>query len=120
MRHIWVNQKAVTLRLERLGYDPDVVANGQTDQESPENVIMAWQREGYDVILVGVQMPALDGLEATCRIRQVERFGRHVHVIAVTAHALEEGRKLVSRAGWMIIWVKPFAPNHLYLHSNAI
>ena len=77
-----VNQKVATRLLERLGYRADVVANGL-------EVLEALDRQAYDVILMDIQMPEMDGLTALARLR--ERFEDEVErpwVIALTAYAL--------------------------------
>jgi len=77
-----VNQKVATKLLERLGYRIDVVANGL-------EVLDALKRQHYDVVLMDVQMPEMDGVEATQRIRQDFPPERQPCVVAMTAHALE-------------------------------
>jgi CheY-like chemotaxis protein len=77
-----VNQKVATKLLERLGYRIDVVANGL-------EVLDALKRQHYDVVLMDVQMPEMDGVEATQRIRQDFPSERQPCVVAMTAHALD-------------------------------
>ncbi|NOX37729.1 MAG: response regulator [Calditrichaeota bacterium] len=87
-----VNQK-VTLRiLEKLGYRADVVANGQ-------EAVEATARQPYDVILMDVQMPEMDGVEATRRIRQTLPADRQPRIIALTANALAGDRERYLQAG---------------------
>src|SRR5215510_11768791 len=85
-----VNQKVAQRMLERLGYRPDVAANGV-------EVLQALRRQTYDVVLMDVQMPELDGLEATRQIRL--RMGAKPHIIAMTAHALDGDREMCLEAG---------------------
>jgi PAS domain S-box-containing protein len=87
-----VNQKFALFALEELGYSADVAANGR-------EVLAALQRQPYDVILMDVQMPELDGLEATRRIRRVFGAGRQPHIIAMTANAMQGDRELCLEAG---------------------
>ncbi|MBN1322900.1 MAG: response regulator [Methanotrichaceae archaeon] len=85
-----VNQ-VVTLRmLKRLGYKADVVANGI-------EVLQAMERKNYDVILMDVQMPEMDGLEATKAIHQ--RWPDGPKIIAMTAYALVGDREKCLAAG---------------------
>jgi CheY-like chemotaxis protein len=76
-----------------MGYRADVAGNGIEVLESVE-------RQSYDVILMDVQMPEMDGLEATkiIRTREADK-GKHVPIIAMTAHALKGDRKLCLDAG---------------------
>ncbi|MCP4658520.1 MAG: response regulator [bacterium] len=87
-----VNQ-VVTLRiLERMGYRADVVNNGLEALE-------ALERQPYDVVLMDVQMPAMDGLEATRRIRRQPPDGRRPYIIAMTAHAMVGDKERFLEAG---------------------
>jgi CheY-like chemotaxis protein/HPt (histidine-containing phosphotransfer) domain-containing protein len=87
-----VNQKFALLALEDLGYSADVAANGR-------EVLAALQRQVYDVILMDVQMPEMDGLEATRRIRGDFGAERQPHIIAMTANAMQGDRELCLEAG---------------------
>ncbi len=87
-----VNQKVATRLVERLGYRIDVVANGI-------EVIEALERQPYDVVLMDVQMPEMDGVEATERIRQKFPQERQPTIIAMTAHALEGDRERYLEKG---------------------
>jgi CheY-like chemotaxis protein len=76
-----VNQKVAQHMLSRLGYRADIAGNG-------EEVLQALQRQPYDVILMDVQMPEMDGLEATRRIHAQWSPERRPYIVAMTAHAL--------------------------------
>jgi CheY-like chemotaxis protein len=85
------SQKVATVMLKRLGYGVDTVANGV-------EALDALERQHYDVVLMDVRMPEMDGLEATRAIRQ--RWPNNgPKVIAVTAHALEGDREKCIEAG---------------------
>ena len=87
-----INQKLALILLERLGYRADVVENGR-------EVVAALQRQAYDTILMDVQMPELDGMEATRLIRRDFPPDRQPHIIAVTANAMRKDRELCVAAG---------------------
>lgn len=97
-----VNQLIAVRTLEREGYEVHVAANGV------EAVEMA-DRGGFDVILMDVQMPDMDGFEATARIRQVERAkGRQaIPIVAITAHAMSGDRERCLSAGMDDYMSKP-------------
>ncbi len=86
-----VNQKVALLMLKKLGIKADVAANGL-------EVMQALERQTYDVVLMDVQMPEMDGFEAAKAIRE-RWMERKPHIIAVTAHALEGDRKRCIEAG---------------------
>jgi signal transduction histidine kinase/ligand-binding sensor domain-containing protein/ActR/RegA family two-component response regulator len=80
-----VNQKIACRMLEKAGHHVEVAINGR-------EAIEAWQRGGYNLILMDCQMPELDGYEATREIRQREAesaTGEHIPIIALTAHAMK-------------------------------
>jgi len=92
--------QAVILRMQnKLGYRADVVANGH-------EVMEALQRQQYDLILMDVQMPDMDGLEATRKIRQLWPLDGP-YIIAITAHALEGDRERCFDSGMNDYIAKP-------------
>jgi CheY-like chemotaxis protein len=93
-----VNQQLALLLLQKLGYRADVAANGVEALE-------ALERQTYDAVLMDVEMPEMDGLEATRRIR--ERPSEGPHVIAVTANALQGERERCLAAGMNDYITKP-------------
>ncbi len=95
-----INQKVALRTLERLGYRAEVAANGL-------EVLEALQRQSFDVVLMDVQMPEMDGLEATRLIRQRFDLSRQPHIIAMTAHALAEDREVCLAAGMDDYVAKP-------------
>jgi CheY-like chemotaxis protein len=100
-----VNQKLAIRILERLGYRADVASNGLEAVESVE-------RQAYDVILMDVQMPEMDGLDATRQIRILTEVAQP-HIIAMTANALEGDREMCIAAGMNDYVSKPIRVNEL-------
>jgi PAS domain S-box-containing protein len=95
-----VNQKVATRFLERMGYRADVVANG-------EEVVATLERQAYDVVLMDVQMPEMDGMEATQHIRQKLPENRQPWIIAMTAHVMEGDREQCLASGMDAYVSKP-------------
>ena len=87
-----VSQQFAVANLRKLGYNPDVVANGI-------EALNALKVKQYDVILMDCEMPALDGYEATKEIRQREQNGRRMWIIAMTAYAVVGDREKCLKAG---------------------
>lgn len=95
-----INQKVTLRLLERLRYRADVAANGF-------EVLEALQRQSYDVILMDVQMPEMDGIEAARLIRQRFPPGQQPYIIALTANALQGDREQCLEAGMDDYLAKP-------------
>ncbi|MEO0854345.1 MAG: response regulator, partial [Cyanobacteria bacterium J06648_11] len=88
-----VNQKVALRLLARLGYDADVAGNGV-------EVLEALRRQSYDAILMDVQMPQMDGLEATRRItHEWQDPAERPRIIAMTANAMQGDRERCLQAG---------------------
>lgn len=87
-----INQKVIKQLLRHLGYRADVVANGLEALE-------ALERQEYQVILMDMQMPEMDGLEATRRLRQRFRGANAPYIIAMTANAMPGDRERCLVAG---------------------
>ncbi len=86
------NQKVALRVLARLGYQADLAANGL-------EALRALRRQVYDVVLMDVQMPEIDGLEATRRLRRELAGERQPRVIAMTANAMQGDREMCLAAG---------------------
>ncbi len=94
--------------LQLRGHKVTVANNGQEALE-----ILA--RDHYDMVLMDVQMPVMDGLEATRQLRQKEVFaGGHVPIIAMTAHAMKGDRQRCLDAGMDAYLPKPIRADDLY------
>jgi CheY-like chemotaxis protein/HPt (histidine-containing phosphotransfer) domain-containing protein len=103
-----INQKLAVVLLQKAGYSVDAVENGA---EALERV----QENQYSVLLMDVQMPEMDGLEATRQIRVWEQNrGRHIPIIAMTAHAMQGDRERCLEAGMDDYVSKPLEPKVLF------
>ena len=101
-----VNQKVAVRLLERGGYAVDVVDNGQLAVE-------AFAQGQFDAVLMDVQMPVMDGLEASAAIRELDQ-GESVPIIAITAHAMKGDRERILAAGLDDYIAKPIRAETLY------
>ncbi len=96
-----VNQKLAVALLEAEGHVVTVASYGKAALEQIES-------ENFDLVLMDVQMPEMDGLEATARIRAREKqTGTHIPIIAMTAHALKGDRERCIEAGMDAYVTKP-------------
>ncbi len=101
-----VNQKVVLRMLEKLGYDADVAANGQ-------EAVDALRRQAYDLVLMDMHMPQMDGIEATRRIRTMLPAERQPVIVAVTAAAMLDDQKACLAAGMDDYLSKPIRTTQL-------
>jgi PAS domain S-box-containing protein len=110
-----VNQKVAVQILRRFGYRPDVVGNGQ-------EAIDALRRQHYDLILMDVHMPEMDGLEATRRICAEWPADRKPRIVAMTANVLPEDVQECLAAGMDAFVAKPISISDLksLLEDSAV
>jgi signal transduction histidine kinase/CheY-like chemotaxis protein/ligand-binding sensor domain-containing protein len=96
-----VNKKLAMCLLEKHGHSVVVASNGR-------EAISALETEAFDLVLMDVQMPEMDGISATVAIRESERgTGNHVPIIAVTAHAMKGDQERCLEAGMDAYVTKP-------------
>ena len=102
-----VNQLLVTRLLEKRGHSVKLVGNGKLALEAIEE-------DSYDLVLMDVQMPEMDGIEATGALRKREvSFGTHLTVVGVTAHAMKGDRERCLEAGMDGYLSKPIRAQEL-------
>ncbi|MBI4690198.1 MAG: response regulator [Nitrospirae bacterium] len=102
-----INQKLITAMLKKAGYRVDVAGDGRI-------ALDAIEKNNYDIILMDVQMPEIDGFEVTKIIRSKEKGERHNTIIAMTAHALKGDRERCIEAGMDDYIAKPINPRELF------
>jgi signal transduction histidine kinase/ActR/RegA family two-component response regulator len=109
-----VNRLVAVRLLEKAGHSVAVATNGR-------EVLRLIDREPFDLILMDVQMPELDGLEATAQIRRRESgTGRRIPIIALTAHAIQGDEARFLAAGMDAYVSKPFLPDELYAAIDSL
>ncbi|MBL9140820.1 MAG: response regulator [Phycisphaerae bacterium] len=103
-----VNQRVAIRTLERRGHSVAVANDGR-------EAIAAMKAETFDVVLMDVQMPTMDGFEATAAIREAEKAsGAHVPIVALTAHAMKGDRERCIAAGMDDYVSKPLRVDNLF------
>ena len=108
------NQTMAVGLLQKWGHSVELAENGL-------EVIEAYQRDAFDVILMDVQMPKMDGLEATRTIRELENeSGHHIPIVAMTAHAMKGDRERCLAAGMDDYVSKPVRKPELYRALGAL
>ena len=109
-----VNQKVAVRFLQKYNFEVTVVSNGAEALEALSN-------DRYDLILMDVQMPIMDGLEAVQHLRKREATtGGHIPVIAMTAHAMQGDRERCLAVGMDGYVSKPFKAHELLAEITAL
>lgn len=104
-----LNQKFAIAVIRKLGYEMDIAANGLIG-------VQFFKDNQYDLILMDIQMPEMNGIEATKIIRQLEALegkNNHIPIIAVTAFAMEQDKRNCLDAGMDDFIAKPYKPLEL-------
>src|SRR5262249_34694020 len=108
------NQKVGLLKLEKKGHAVQVAGSGREALEALEG---RW----FDLVLMDMQMPDMDGLEATAAIREREKqTGGHVPIVAMTAHAQAEVRERCCRGGMDGYVAKPIRDHELWQEIERV
>jgi hypothetical protein len=103
-----VNQKLAVASLEKMGHQVELAATGA-------EALAKWRQGKFDLVLMDVQMPGMDGLEVARRIRQEERtLGTHIPVIAMTARSMGGDRERCIEVGMDDYVSKPVSSRDLY------
>jgi CheY-like chemotaxis protein len=109
-----VNQQVAAGMLERAGHEAVVAANGR-------EALALLEKQSFDVVLMDVQMPELDGLETTTAIRERERTtGGHLPIVALTAHAMKGDAERCLEAGMDAYLAKPLQPRALVAAIDGV
>jgi PAS domain S-box-containing protein len=111
-----VNQKFATRVIRKAGHNVDVANNGA-------EAVIGWERGGYDIILMDVQMPEMDGLEATQCIREKEATMDpvpHIPIVAMTANAMKGDREKCLEAGMDGYVSKPVKRTTLFTEIERV
>jgi len=108
-----VNQKLVVKMLERRGYDVTVANDG-------EEALRKMESERFDILLLDVQMPRMDGFETAAAIRARENGSRHLPILAMTAHAMKGDRERCLAAGMDAYVSKPIRMQELYTSIESL
>jgi len=109
-----MNQKLIVLLLEKQGHRAVVARTGA-------DAIEAVRRQNFDLVLMDVEMPGMNGLEATRAIRDAEVIGsRHLPIVAISAHAMRGDRERCLEAGMDAYISKPIHPSEFYRAIEAL
>ncbi|MEM6699834.1 MAG: response regulator, partial [Bacteroidota bacterium] len=101
------NQKIVTKALSDWGVKYQIAQNGM-------EAIAAVEQQNFDAILMDINMPVMDGLDATRHIRSYDNEKCHLPIIAITANAFQENIEQAQKAGMNGFITKPFSKKQIY------
>jgi CheY-like chemotaxis protein len=104
-----LNQKFAIAVIRKLGHELDIASNGRIGVD-------LFKSKSFDLILMDIQMPEMNGIEATQAIRKIEAEngkGAHIPIIAVTAFAMEQDKRNCMDAGMDDFIAKPYKPFEL-------
>ncbi len=102
-----VNQKVISLMLKKIGQEIVIAANGK-------EAVERFKADHFDIILMDIQMPVMDGLEATKKIRAIEKQSQgHIPIVALTANAMKGDRENFLDAGMDDHVTKPVKLEHI-------
>jgi two-component system, sensor histidine kinase and response regulator len=102
-----VNQRLMTRLLEKRGHRVVLAADGH-------EALAALEKHSYDLVLMDIQMPEMNGMEATARIREKEKItGGHQPIVALTAHAMKGDQELCLAGGMDGYLAKPIRAEEL-------
>lgn len=110
-----LNQKVAIATLQKAGHTIDLAENGKIAVEK-------YETNSYDLILMDIQMPIMDGIKSTLKIREIEhsKNSKRTKIIAVTAFAMEKDKEQCIQAGMDEFLAKPFRPNELIAMINKL
>ncbi|KAF0128778.1 MAG: multi-sensor hybrid histidine kinase [Bacteroidetes bacterium] len=109
-----LNQKFAIAVIRKLGHELDIASNGRIGVD-------LYKSKSFDLILMDIQMPEMNGIEATQAIRKLEAEngkGAHIPIIAVTAFAMEQDKRNCMDAGMDDFIAKPYKPFELEQKIN--
>lgn len=110
----YLNQKLIYLNLSKLGFEIEIANNGKEALEKLEG-------SEYDLILMDLMMPVMDGLETTIQIREMEKDSdRHVPIIGLTANTYDADRDKCLNHGMDEYMAKPFDLQEFFLNLKFL
>jgi len=105
----WINQRIAILTFRQMSLSIDIASNGQ-------DALEMYRQNKYDLIIMDLQMPVMDGLEASRQIRIFEKESgslQHVYIVALTANVMSEMKEDCISAGMDDFMEKPFKESDL-------
>ena len=111
-----INQKVASIYLKKMGCETEIAENGKEGVEK-------FKRSKYDVILMDVNMPIMDGIQATFLIREIERTrnnGIRTNIVAVTANAFNDDKNRCLESGMDQFISKPYLSSDLEKAFSAL